>query len=144
METFKILIAEDEPTLLELMTELLEGEGFTCTPVANGREAMDFLSKNKIDLLITDFKMPLVDGPTLLEWCRNRKLHFPVIFITANVELLPQEEIALKDCCADILHKPAGLEELLSSIEAARKRNHFRECHLAQDSSSQLQNIISS
>lgn len=115
----RILVVEDEHTLRGLMVEILQGEGYTCFEASHGLAAIEILNNEPIDLLITDFRMPYMSGVELLEWCRIKKLHFPVIFITANVDLLPKEEMALSDCCAELLNKPVGMFELLDAITKA-------------------------
>lgn len=94
----------------------------------DGVEAKDILEQENFDLLITDFRMPRMDGANLLEWCRAQKIHFPVIFITANADLLPKEKLALNDCCADLLSKPISIETLIKSISDAKIRNHNLNC----------------
>lgn len=125
---YKILYVEDENSLREVITELLKGEGLDCTSVADGIEAIRHLESEKFDLLISDVRLPRMDGTQLLFWCRKNGLHFPVIFMTANEELLPLDNAALKDCCVSLLEKPVGLDTLLSAVEAAKLRNHNFHC----------------
>lgn len=125
---YRILYVEDDNYLREVITELLRGEGLECTSAADGIEAIRCLETQKFDLLITDIRMPRMDGTQLLIWCRKNCFHFPVIFITANDELLPIDHVALKDCCASLLKKPVGLDVLLRAIEAAKAREHNFHC----------------
>ncbi len=126
--TYKILWAEDDGTLRDVMCELMQSEGYQCRPVEHGLKAKELLQKERFDLLISDFKMPELDGAHLLFWCRQNNFHLPVIFITAAVDRGPLEELVLKDCCSSILNKPCGLEEVLQEIEKAKRRNHEFEC----------------
>ncbi len=125
---YKILIVDDEPAIREIFVDFLTGEGFACRDAGDGIEAIEILKKEKFDLLITDFRMPKMNGAELLQWCRQNEIHFPVIFITGNPELLPIERIALKDCCAALLCKPVELENILIAVEDAKVRNHHRHC----------------
>ena len=125
---YKILWAEDDSTLREVMMELLCAEGFICTPAADGIEARDWLMKENFDVLITDFNMPRMDGSNLLFWCRQNEVHLPVIFVTATVERLPIEELALNDCCSSVVNKPFAIEYLLEEIDKALNRNHEFHC----------------
>jgi CheY-like chemotaxis protein len=125
---FRIIVAEDEPLIREILSEVLLDEGYDCTLAVDGQEAAETLAKEKFDLLICDFRMPRMDGPALLEWCRAHHIHLPVIFITANSELLQREELALKDCCAALLAKPIDFIDLFTAIEDAKKRHHARHC----------------
>lgn len=127
-QNFKILYAEDEADLREITTELLRGEGYDCTPVADGYEAMRALEQDHYDLLISDFQMPRMDGALLLMWCRETGRHLPVIFVSGNMERLPIENVALDDCCAMLVHKPVAFEELIAKIEKAKTRIHEYDC----------------
>ncbi len=123
----KILLVEDDPSIREALREILEMEKHQCTEVADGLLATEILKKSTaFDLLITDFRMPNINGAELLGWCRKNAIHFPVIFITADRELLHFEKIALSDCCAVLLRKPIHVVELLTAISDSQIRNHNR------------------
>jgi DNA-binding response OmpR family regulator len=128
MKPLKILIAEDDAAIREALAELLESEGHACRQAYDGYNAVEVFQNEDFDLLVSDFRMPRLDGVGLLEWCRNNGRHLPVIFITANRELFPTERLALSDCCAELLRKPIHIDELLSAVEAASKREHRRDC----------------
>lgn len=125
---FNILLADDESSIREIWGELLKEEGFDIDLAEDGLNAKELIKKKNYDLLITDFRMPNMDGAQLLEWCRDHDFHFPVIFITGNLELLEKEKVALGDCCANLLRKPASLKQMLSAIKDAQLRNHSRMC----------------
>jgi CheY-like chemotaxis protein len=125
---YKILVVDDEPAIREIFVDLLGNEGYACEEASDGTHAIEILKKEKFDLLITDFRMPKMNGAELLQWCRQNDIHFPVIFITGNPELLPIEKLALKDCCAALLSKPIELEQILGAVEEAKIRNHNRNC----------------
>lgn len=126
---YRILVVDDEKEILEIVIDLLSSEGYQCDSARDGVEATQFLEKNEIDLLISDFRMPKMDGSELLKWCRDQGKHFPVIFITGNPELLDKEKYSLQDCCAALLHKPISFDVIVEAIDAARTRNHQWECH---------------
>ncbi|MBC7538022.1 MAG: response regulator [Bacteriovorax sp.] len=127
-QPYRILLTEDDRDIRELVFELLKGEDFDCVQASDGLEAKQILEKEKFDLLITDLRMPRMDGVELLEWCRQSKIHFPVIFISANTELLPKEQLALEDCCAAIINKPMDMDSILRAIAEAKTRNHLLHC----------------
>lgn len=128
-DDFKILYAEDEEHLREVMTELLAVGDCKIYPVANGFEAIALLEKQNFDLVISDFQMPKMNGAELLFWCREHDLHMPFIFLSGNIDRLPVEDVALEDCCTTRLIKPVSIEKLLEAIDQARDRNHAFECH---------------
>ena len=79
-----ILLVEDEPALLALMSTALKGAGYVVREAHNGPEAIAFFDKNTwaFDLLITDMRMPRVDGPELVDILRARRPTLKVIFIS--------------------------------------------------------------
>lgn len=125
---YKILLVEDDDNIRDILCEILKDEGYVVTPAVDGQEATEILQKKSFDLLISDFRMPRMNGAELLEWCRVHKLHFPVIFITANANLMPSENLALDDCCAALLPKPIDIEQLMGAINDAKKRHHNEHC----------------
>lgn len=127
-DKWKILWAEDEDILREVMCELMNGEGFDCTAVSNGLDAKNLLEKEHFDILISDFQMPELDGAHLLFWCREKDIHIPVIFVSATVDRSSEEELVLKDCCTSLVQKPFSVEVLLDEIKKAKNRNHEFEC----------------
>lgn len=129
-EKIKLLIVEDDESIREIMTEVLIHEGYECTSACDGLEASEILKDKQFDVLISDFRMPRMNGAELLHWCRDNDIKLPVIFITANKDLFPEEKLALNDCCAALLQKPIDMDMLLQAIEDARSRNHHRHCQL--------------
>lgn len=126
----KIILAEDESAIREILSELLADEGYECVTAVDGQDAAEKLKADNFDLLISDFRMPRMTGVDLLKWCRSNSIHLPVIFITANKELFPEEKQALNDCCAALLQKPIDFNHLVVAIEEAKVRNHRRMCEL--------------
>lgn len=112
-----ILLVEDDDSTRELLEEILEVEGYKITSVANGLEAKEILKKEKFNLLITDFKMPGLNGMELLSWCNEEKITSPMIFMTAETNLIREESSALSDAHAIIVQKPLNLEYFFSSIK---------------------------
>jgi len=79
-----ILIVDDEPTASEYLRVLLEGEGFAVRSTGNGIEALIALETNPFDLVISDLRMPQMDGLELLTHLKQRWPDLPVIVLTAN------------------------------------------------------------
>lgn len=127
-DDFKILWAEDESLLRELICELLAVEGFNCAQASDGLEAQKLLHQDNYSLLIADFNMPGLTGDSLLFWCRENEIHIPVIFVTGHFERKDSELLALQDCCASVLQKPFAIEQLVGEIENAKSRNHEFHC----------------
>ena len=82
----KFLVVDDEFASLEVLALLLTGEGFQVLTASNGEEALEQLEQTVVDLVITDYKMPKMDGSELCErmLADERYRHIPVIFTSAT------------------------------------------------------------
>ncbi len=78
----KILIAEDEPAIANLIRTALDGPDYRCAWAADGLSACDLLEKEPFDLALLDIMLPGADGYQVLDYCRA--LEVPVIFLTAK------------------------------------------------------------
>lgn len=79
-----ILVVDDEQVILRLATEALEsnGEDIRVIPAENGKEAVQSLNENKVDLVLTDLKMPVMDGYELLSYMSKNYRNIPIIVMT--------------------------------------------------------------
>lgn len=116
-ENYHILLVEDDHYIRNLMAEILIDEGYHLTSVKNGMEAVKTLAQNDFNLLITDFRMPHLNGVELLKWCRENYLRIPVIFMTATACLLHEEDKALKEYRATLVHKPLNVDHFLDKVK---------------------------
>lgn len=83
----KVLIAEDEPHILRIMSMWLTRHGYQVLEARHGGEALEHLRRESIDVLISDMNMPDVDGLTLIKTVREElKLELPVLFLTARCD----------------------------------------------------------
>jgi DNA-binding response OmpR family regulator len=123
-----ILVVDDSESIRLTLASILETLGFKIFEASNGEVAIEILKATPIDLLITDFRMPRLDGVGLLNWCRKNGIHIPVIFLSGNADLLKPEEVALDDCCATLMFKPFQLELLVAALGAADARVHHKDC----------------
>ncbi len=78
-----ILLVDDEPLVRRSLSEFLTLSGYTVSSVSNGREAMALLKNHTVDIVITDMKMPEVDGLQLLRHIKEEHQGIPVILITS-------------------------------------------------------------
>lgn len=112
----RLLIAEDEERLRRLMGMLLSNAGVELTLAADGEEARQHLERERFDLLITDLKMPRMDGMTLVRLANEKWPELPVIVITAFGSIESAVE-AMQAGAIDYLTKPFEEERLKLSIE---------------------------
>lgn len=125
LNSYKILIVDDEIDIIELLSYNLKKENFTVIAATNGLEALKIAEKMKPDLILLDVMMPEMDG---METCRSLKensdlKNIPVVFLTARGE--EYSEIAGFEAGADdYIIKPIKPRVLISRIKALLKRNY--------------------
>ena len=118
MPTEHILIVDDEEAIREVVSTLLESQGYHCTPAANGLIATNHLKKHSADLVLSDMVMPEMDGLKLLEWIRNHDKDIPVIMVTAMHDLSTALD-AIRCGAYDYILKPFEKDQLYMSVRRA-------------------------
>ena len=118
----RILLVEDDETLLDLISEYLGENGYDVTTSNNAKDALDLAYEQNFDLLILDVKLPKGDGFSLLSSLRELGVSAPSIF-TTSLNTIDDLEKGYKSGCDDYLKKPFELKELLIRIQALLKRN---------------------
>jgi two-component system response regulator PilR (NtrC family) len=117
----RILIADDERNIRESVSLILAEEGYGTKLAASGKEALDFLNLEDFDILITDLKMPEMDGMELVKNCLNICPQTSVIIITAHATVESAIE-ALRMGAFDYILKPFDFDDLLLKVK--RLLNH--------------------
>ena len=115
----KILIAEDEEPIANLVKVNLTKAGYACVWAQNGMEAADYMMNESFDLVLLDIMLPGIDGYELLDYAN--KLNFPVIFLTA-LGSTEHKVKGLRMGADDYLPKPFEIVELLARVEAVLRR----------------------
>lgn len=113
-----ILIAEDETILRESLAELLSDEGYRVIEAGDGKVAYDLILSRPVDLVLSDIRMPEMDGMTLLAQLRQLVPETPVIMITAY-GTVQSAVSAMRAGACDYLLKPVAFEDMLLKIERA-------------------------
>jgi DNA-binding NtrC family response regulator len=116
----RILVVDDEPNMLRLLHTILTGKtGYEVVTTNNPLEVSKLLQEEKsFDLLITDLKMPLVDGMDLIDMVKQVEAKLPIIIITAYGTTETAEE-AVKKGAYDFITKPFRKETILITIKRA-------------------------
>ena len=111
-----ILVVDDEPAILDLLTTLLHGEGFRVLSAADGAAALERLGREGVDVVITDGMMPRLGGVALIRAMRERPetREVPVILVSAALKPLLE---GLGPC--RFLPKPFDLNAILATITRA-------------------------
>ncbi len=114
----KVLLADDDKSLRRVLQFKLEKQGYAVTAVADGAEALEQIRADRWDLLLSDIKMPRVDGIELLEQARALQPDLKIILITAHATV-SQAVKAVKLGAFDYITKPFDDDQLFVTVEKA-------------------------
>jgi CheY-like chemotaxis protein len=113
----RLLIVEDDADLAENLAEILEGMGYSALIADSGERALDLLERESVDGVITDFRLPGLDGVELIGKLRAKGLPVPVVVISAFIDPRVAEQ-AEEAGALDVLPKPVDLERLFQLVDA--------------------------
>ena len=126
MRSSDILIVDDEVGIRDLLSEILQDEGYTVTLAENAEEARQLRYQTRPAMVLLDIWMPDCDGITLLkEWAKNGQLNMPVVMMSGHASIDTAVE-ATKIGALDFLEKPIALQKLLSAVERALKHGEVQ------------------
>ncbi len=133
MPAKQILVADDEPNLLRVIAAQLSRDGYDVFSVADGEAAIAALDEHHIDVVVTDLRMPRVDGMQILEHVVAHHPNVPVIMITAHgtVDTAVQ---ALKRGAFDYVTKPFERDELRAVVAKAVRTRELSAGYLSDPS----------
>lgn len=126
----KILVAEDNYNIRNLICKNLELNGYETVSAENGEVAFDLFTNQHIDLVVSDIMMPKTDGITLVKEIRDINLDIPIIIMTA-LDSFTDKEKGFTSGADDYIVKPVDMDELILRIKAHLRRykiiseNHF-------------------
>ena len=114
----KVLVADDEIHIVQVVAIKLRNNGFEVVTAENGAEALELALSEKPDVLVTDFQMPVMTGLELVENLRNNPdtADIPVVMLTARgfaIDDEKKEQLRISAC----LSKPFGPRELLQNVQ---------------------------
>lgn len=112
----EILVVDDEEKMRHLLSIMLERRGHSISQAEDGVKAFDMVRANSYDMVITDMKMPNMDGIGLLHRIQSHKLSCPVVFITAFATIDSAVE-AMREGAADYITKPFEEERIMLAVE---------------------------
>ena len=135
---FRILIAEDEEPIANLIRMNLTKAGYLCTWAPDGKSAADLMEREKYDLALLDIMLPGINGYELMDYAKACEL--PVICLTA-LGSTEHKVKGLRMGADDYLPKPFEIVELLARVEAVLRRYHktetvIRACNATIDTAS--------
>jgi two-component system response regulator HydG len=134
-DAIQILIIDDDRNLARSIQESLERVGYACTVATSGSEGARLLDRDEWDVVLTDLKMPDLDGLSILRKARESVPDAQVVMITGFGDVKTAVE-ALKQGAADYLTKPVDIAELRAVVEKASE--HARLVRANRDLKRQL------
>lgn len=118
----KILLVDDEASILSVLSVLLKAEGYEVVPVDNGEKALELIKATPFDLMISDIRMRPIDGISLLKSAREQRPSMSVLMITGYGTIETAVE-SLKYGAFDYVTKPFKVDELLITVQRAIEYN---------------------
>lgn len=116
----KILVADDDQEIVQLIGDTLEDEGYQVIPAYNGKQALEHLEREAVSLLILDIMMPEMDGLEVCQKIRNQ-IMAPIILLSAKGREI-DKVVGLEVGADDYLTKPFSVNELLARVKAHLRR----------------------
>ncbi|WP_437740385.1 sigma-54 dependent transcriptional regulator [Sorangium sp. So ce302] len=124
-QSSRVLVVDDEASARSGLEKLLRQEGYTVDAAADGVEAVEVAAERPPDVVITDLKMPRMDGVALLGKLREQDPALPVIVVTAFGDVT-SAVLAMRAGAEDYLTKPVDFDALLLTLERALERSALR------------------
>ncbi|WDP86782.1 MAG: response regulator [Desulfobacter sp.] len=126
MSANKILIVDDEEIIVRLLSMSLRSDGYETVTAGNGEEALEVLKAQSPDIVVTDIKMPVMDGLELLKQIKLIDPDKEVIIVTGHGDI-DSTITALQYGASDFINKPVRDEALAIALERAKAKIHIRE-----------------
>ena len=128
-QIWRVLVVDDEPAIRETLSDLLEDEGFVVTRARDGLEALHLLESRGFDLVVSDVKMPRLDGASMARQLRRQGIPIPIVLMSAvyaDVDL-PGITFIPKPFDFDVLLR--RVREALASSGASRREPAIAQVH---------------
>jgi len=122
----RVLIAEDDPDILQGLIDVLESEGYEVTATKDGAACLDAFASAPFDLCLLDIMMPEKSGYDVCRQIRRKNVAIPIIILTAKSEEI-DKVVGLELGADDYVTKPFGIHELLARISAVLRRANLSE-----------------
>jgi len=120
----RVMVVDDDPTALKGLSRILEEEGYSVETARNGREALKKIEKEDFDIVLSDMRMPGIDGMGLLKRLKEISPETAVVMITAYGSIQNAVD-AMKDGAKDYICKPINPEDLVSTMQRVTNEVKF-------------------
>jgi DNA-binding response OmpR family regulator len=121
----RVLIAEDDATMRDGLTEILEGEGYDVVAASDGASALERWADARADFVLLDIMMPQRSGYDVCREIRGRDRDVPIVFLSAKSEEI-DKVLGLELGADDFVMKPFGVRELVARVRAISRRCYQR------------------
>jgi len=111
----RVLVVDDDASIRELLSTVLEDDGYEVVPAANGEDALAVCARWRPDVIVLDLMMPVMDGWTFAKRLRERD-DIPIVVLSAANDL---ERHAKSVGAADVIGKPFDLDQLIPTVARA-------------------------
>lgn len=122
----KVLVVDDEQSILTLLQYNLEQAGYEVITAVDGEEALHLAEKEEPDLMVLDLMLPKLDGVEVCKLIRQRKMDIPIIMLTAKDDEL-DKILGLELGADDYMTKPFSPRELLARAKAILRRSNVKQ-----------------
>lgn len=107
----EILVVDDQPGIRLLLQEIFTSDGYHVTMAKTGKEALDILDGSSFDLLMLDYKLPVVDGVQVIQQLEDDKVEIPVILMSGLSDEIIEESQKFK-LVKKVLAKPFNIQDV--------------------------------
>ena len=117
----KVLVVDDEPSIVTLLTFNLEKEGYQVTTCNNGKDAVKIACSQTFDFILLDIMLPFLDGMEVTKQLRAKHIDTPILLLTAKDETI-DKIIGLEIGADDYIAKPFSPREVIARMKAIQRR----------------------
>lgn len=117
-----VLIVDDDPSVADVLSEIVTTYGYQATLAASAKEAASLLAKGGIDLILLDLSMPEITGDQFLGFIRKHGFRVPVVVVSGQVEADREAELRSAGI-SGVVHKPFEVAEVIDEMERALQQH---------------------
>ncbi|HJV46058.1 MAG TPA: response regulator transcription factor [Bacillota bacterium] len=133
----KILVIEDDVSIVTLLTFHLEKEGYTVTTATDGLEGLNLVQTEKPNFILLDLMLPGMDGIEICKALRMERIYTPILILTAKDDLF-DKVLSLELGADDYITKPFNIREVMARIKAILRRTKLTTIDQLADTSFQV------
>jgi two-component system OmpR family response regulator len=125
----RILVVDDDLSILDLLTSVLRDEGYDVLPAAGGAQALVLARTQRVDCMLLDMRMPDVSGQDVARELRSEGRHFPIIIVSASPDA---GDFAREIGAAGFIEKPFAITDVTNAVERYCRPSRPVFAHLAR------------